>query len=685
MRLLLIFSLFLAILPGCLTSDQDEPEEILGAITVALPASKSDVRLGEALIGNFITDAMISYANGVNWKVNEQPIQFALINGGTIRIDKDKYPEEAYPAGEFTNYMIDEMLPFEDTIVLAEVTGTQLKQIFERSVSDIGDQGGQFLQVSQGIKVIFDPSKNKQISSTTGTPEIITPGERILSIQINDKEYLPEGKYRLITNQYIGTGGDGYIVFQNLPDARVLNITLFDILSKYLKDNPSVTPQLEGRLTKPSGSDIGMVNATLIATELTLGTEETLIGNMIADSMVFEAQKNDPDVIGAMVNAGNIHQGTYPSGGYTDTTLQEMLPYNTDNKLVIVTLTGAELKSVLERSVASLSDPANSFMQLSSKFKITVNANNQAQVLDGKTDSIATPGERITALKVDGVDVDTSNIEKTYKIVFSEYIAGGGDGFMTLKKTTIPKTILETTSKKGLEAYIRANSPFAPTITGRIMNYIGEVTVDLIATDENLGTKETVIGNMITDSMVIAAKTVDADTVAAMIPGGQIAKDTYMHGDYTKEMLPVMIPNENPLVIVTLTGTELKAVLEHSVAALPEASLPFMQVSGQLKIVVDPTKQAEVLNDDQTAITTPGERISILQISGIDMVVDTQYKIVFPKETADGGLGYVTLLDLDEAFKNLTDLTVKEAIESHIKINTPLTPVIDNRLVITGR
>ncbi len=252
MRLALLLIILLSILSGCLTSDGDEPEEILGETTVILRADRKTVRKGESLIGNFLSDVMLYYANKMNWMVDEQPIQFAFINGGSIRITKDKYPENAYPVGNLTNYMLDEMLPFEDTVVLAKITGVQLKQIFEHSVSGLPDGEGFFLQVSSTIRIHFNPKKQKQIISKTGERKIITPGERISSIEIKEgdtfKPYRPDKIYALITNKYIGTGGDGYLVFDNLPSARVLNITLFDMIKEYLKEFSPITPKIEGRL-----------------------------------------------------------------------------------------------------------------------------------------------------------------------------------------------------------------------------------------------------------------------------------------------------------------------------------------------------------------------------------------------------------------------------------------------------
>eukprot|EP01102_Stenamoeba_stenopodia_P015892 TRINITY_DN5489_c0_g1_i1.p1 TRINITY_DN5489_c0_g1~~TRINITY_DN5489_c0_g1_i1.p1 ORF type:complete len:581 (-),score=154.90 TRINITY_DN5489_c0_g1_i1:83-1825(-) len=162
---------------------QQKMSKVIGTVSVELDARGCNLRTRESNVGNFITDVIR----------NEFNCDVVLLNSGTIRSDA------TYGPGQFTMRDLLSILPFPDEIMEIEVTGEQLWEALENSVSKYPAHEGRFPQVS-GIKFTFDPSK--------------TPGERVISVDINGIPLQFDKTYTFATKTYIATqGADGYTMF----------------------------------------------------------------------------------------------------------------------------------------------------------------------------------------------------------------------------------------------------------------------------------------------------------------------------------------------------------------------------------------------------------------------------------------------------------------------------------------
>jgi len=224
-------------------------------------------------------------------------------------------------------------------------------------------------------------------------------------------------------------------------------------------------------------SVLGTVTIELDATKPVVRGVEAKIGNMIADAWMtyLRDSLNIADVQFALPNGGNIRydetirpNGIYPAGDYTMEIVNEICFY--DNNLMSVSLTGAQLKSCLERSVSSLPDEYKGwFLQASKEFQYTVDLSKQAQVLD-ETDpdhpTIATEGERIVSMKINGQEC---NPESTYKFLGTDYMIQGNDGYVMLGQ--IPESQKQNLGdyRKALIFYLKHKSPITPTLSNRIV------------------------------------------------------------------------------------------------------------------------------------------------------------------------------------------------------------------------
>ncbi|MGA4516718.1 bifunctional metallophosphatase/5'-nucleotidase [Solibacillus silvestris] len=165
------------------------------------------VRKNETILGNLITDGMLSKAKDFT----DENVIMALQNGGGIRASINQGP---ITVGE-----VIKVLPFGNTLAVMNVTGAELKEAFEISLGSLPGENGGFLHVS-GAKVKYDSSKPK--------------GERVVSIEYKDSDGKYDAikgneTYKIATNAFTAQGGDGFIPFAKAyAEGRVTDLGLSD-------------------------------------------------------------------------------------------------------------------------------------------------------------------------------------------------------------------------------------------------------------------------------------------------------------------------------------------------------------------------------------------------------------------------------------------------------------------------
>ncbi len=192
----------------------------IGRTTTELDSRRATVRAREAAIGNLIADAMRLAVNA----------DVALTNSGGIRADK------VYPPGtRLTRRDILNELPFGDKTVLLELTGRELRAALENGFSQIEKTSGRFPQVS-GIEVVFDPAR--------------PAGGRVVEVRHGGAALDPDATYRLATNDFLGSGGDGYSVLAGkklLIDADAGTLTAAQVM-EHIAARGVIAPRPQGRL-----------------------------------------------------------------------------------------------------------------------------------------------------------------------------------------------------------------------------------------------------------------------------------------------------------------------------------------------------------------------------------------------------------------------------------------------------
>ncbi len=142
----------------------------------------------------------------------------ALQNAGGVRID--------IPAGEVTIADVYELLPFANTIVNMEMTGTEIAQVIEEALTFALDPDGSTgaYPYASGLRWDVDLTA--------------ADGERISNLEFLDGEtWVPfntEGTYIVATNSFIAAGRDGYLTFGTVSDDGRATDTFLDYAQSFI-------------------------------------------------------------------------------------------------------------------------------------------------------------------------------------------------------------------------------------------------------------------------------------------------------------------------------------------------------------------------------------------------------------------------------------------------------------------
>lgn len=170
---------------------------------------------------------------------------------------------------------------------------------------------------------------------------------------------------------------------------------------------------------------------------------------------------------------------------------------------------------------------------------------------------------------------------------------------------------------------------------------IGTTEVALDGARENVRTKETNLGDLVTDAMLWRAGLENEDVDAAITNGGGIRENISV-GDITKKSVNDVLPYTNTLYVTELTGAELLEALEASTYCTPEELGGFPQVSGMEFVINTGADFDAGENYPGTTYAEPNSinRVSILTVGGDAFDVNATYTIVTNDFMAAGGDTY---------------------------------------------
>jgi len=164
---------------------------------------------------------------------------------------------------------------------------------------------------------------------------------------------------------------------------------------------------------------------------------ESLLGDFFADAAFSEARKIDPQIDFAIPSTNGGLRNDLPQGPITLSNVFELMPF--ENELIVFTLKGEDVASLLDFIAKTGGQPI---------------ANLRLRIADNK----------IAAATINGKAFDPA---KEYRVLTSDYIAGGGDGLNSFKNP-VAKKILGLKVRDALILYIKGKEALNQKITASL-------------------------------------------------------------------------------------------------------------------------------------------------------------------------------------------------------------------------
>ena len=189
-----------------------EMNKVIGHSAVAMAKNTS---MPETLLSNFFSDAVFQQALKEDAKID-----FAIPSTKDgIRAD--------LPKGELDLNSIFQLMPFENELLVVELTGADVQDLLNYIAYTNG-------QPVAGIKM-----------------KIVN--RKPVAVEINGKPFNSDRSYRVLTSDYIAQGGDNLTSFKN-GKVKILGLKVRDAIINYVMEAEAqglvINPILDGRITK---------------------------------------------------------------------------------------------------------------------------------------------------------------------------------------------------------------------------------------------------------------------------------------------------------------------------------------------------------------------------------------------------------------------------------------------------
>lgn len=185
---------------------KSEFSKVIGTAEVDLTRQPSK----ESNLGNLVADAMREAAGA----------DIALQNGGGLRAD--------IPSGPITLEAIFNTLPFDNLLVSMDLSGTDIRELLEKSILS-----EKMLQIS-GLTVEYDMAG--------------TSGSKVRTALIGGKPVEPDSTYRVATNDFLSVGGDQFLSFRKGKNV-VFGSPIRDLVVEYIRNHSPIMIKTQRRIT----------------------------------------------------------------------------------------------------------------------------------------------------------------------------------------------------------------------------------------------------------------------------------------------------------------------------------------------------------------------------------------------------------------------------------------------------
>lgn len=176
--------------------------------------SKTDGEFNTA-IGNFMADAVFDETNPIFKSRTGKHIDMVLLNHGGIR--------STLPKGNITVRTAFELMPFENSIVVVAMKGSQVNDLI------------QYL------------SKSKRAHPISKLKLVLNKDFNVIEASIGNNPIVADKTYYVATNDYLYNGGDNMLFFQPNDGLYVLDYKIRNALIDHFKKVDTIKPVRDNR------------------------------------------------------------------------------------------------------------------------------------------------------------------------------------------------------------------------------------------------------------------------------------------------------------------------------------------------------------------------------------------------------------------------------------------------------
>lgn len=168
----------------------------------------------ESSLGNLMADLCYERANPVFNSRTGKNIDFAMFNYGGIRAGISK--------GNITNESAFNLMPFENSLVVVELTSEKIKEL---------------------VNYLISENKAHPLSKQFN----LTISEKGYNLKINNAALDNAKTYFVLTSDYLQNGGDNMNFFKNPLTLHKLDYKVRNAIIDYFKETDTVKVSLDGR------------------------------------------------------------------------------------------------------------------------------------------------------------------------------------------------------------------------------------------------------------------------------------------------------------------------------------------------------------------------------------------------------------------------------------------------------
>ena len=198
--------------------------ELDSKMNEVINTSLIDMEVGtpEGLLGNFVCDLTYKKAK----EISDKPVDFCLLNNGGLRTP--------LPKGEITRGKIFELMPFENEIVIVELSGENMLDLIDY------------------IKTKSLMTNSRKAGVPVSGLRMIINNDKVSEVKIGSFVFDKSKNYRVATSDYLSNGGDHMDFFLDPISIENTGIKLRDAILTHIinldNKNTELNAILDGRI-----------------------------------------------------------------------------------------------------------------------------------------------------------------------------------------------------------------------------------------------------------------------------------------------------------------------------------------------------------------------------------------------------------------------------------------------------